>query len=214
MQDVPKEDKAEVGQLLNAARSAITAALEEKQAALQDVADRAALAGIDVTLPAAPAPGRCAASAHADPRRGDRHPPPHGLRARRRSGNRGRVPLFRRPQHARRSPGAQREGHLLFRLRQAAAHPHLQRADPHHGNRRRRRSASSPPAPPTAATRSTPPTSRSSTSSKASSSPTTSRCRTSRARSSISSTNSSARKPKSVSARTSSRSPSRASRST
>ncbi len=52
MRDVPKEDKAEVGQLLNAARSAITAALEEKQAAIQDLADRAALAGIDVTLPA------------------------------------------------------------------------------------------------------------------------------------------------------------------
>src|SRR5512137_2606233 len=52
MKDVPKEDKAAVGQLLNAARSAITAALEEKQAALQEIADRAALAGIDVTLPA------------------------------------------------------------------------------------------------------------------------------------------------------------------
>ncbi len=52
MKDVPKEDKAEVGQLLNAARTAITAALEEKQAALQELADQAALAGIDVTLPA------------------------------------------------------------------------------------------------------------------------------------------------------------------
>jgi phenylalanyl-tRNA synthetase alpha chain len=52
MKDVPKEDKAAVGQLLNAARGAITTALEEKQAALQEAADRAALAGIDVTLPA------------------------------------------------------------------------------------------------------------------------------------------------------------------
>ena len=52
MKDVPKEDKAEVGQLLNAARTAISAALEEKQTALQEVADQAALAGIDVTLPA------------------------------------------------------------------------------------------------------------------------------------------------------------------
>ena len=52
MKDVPKEDKAAVGQLLNTARTTITAALEEKQAALQDLADRAALAGIDVTLPA------------------------------------------------------------------------------------------------------------------------------------------------------------------
>jgi phenylalanyl-tRNA synthetase alpha chain len=52
IKDVPKEDKATVGQLLNAARSAITTALEEKQIALREIADRAALGGIDVTLPA------------------------------------------------------------------------------------------------------------------------------------------------------------------
>lgn len=56
MKDVPKEDKAEVGQLLNAARQAITTALESKQAALQAEADSKALAGIDVTLPARPLP--------------------------------------------------------------------------------------------------------------------------------------------------------------
>lgn len=52
IKDVPKEQKAAVGQLLNGARNAITAALETKQAELREVADRAALAGIDVTLPA------------------------------------------------------------------------------------------------------------------------------------------------------------------
>ena len=52
IKDVPKEDKAAIGQLLNAARAAITAALEAKQAALREIADRAALAGIDATLPA------------------------------------------------------------------------------------------------------------------------------------------------------------------
>ena len=52
MRDVPKEDKAAVGALLNTARTAITAALEGKQQALQDAADRQALEGIDVTLPA------------------------------------------------------------------------------------------------------------------------------------------------------------------
>jgi phenylalanyl-tRNA synthetase alpha chain len=51
IKDVPKEDKAAVGQLLNAARSAITTALEEKQAVLRNIADQAALAGIDLTLP-------------------------------------------------------------------------------------------------------------------------------------------------------------------
>ncbi len=52
MRDVPKEDKAAVGALLNTARNAITAALEEKQLALQNIADQQALEGIDLTLPA------------------------------------------------------------------------------------------------------------------------------------------------------------------
>lgn len=52
IKDVPKEEKAAFGQALNAARTAITAALEEKQAAFQEAADQAALADIDVTLPA------------------------------------------------------------------------------------------------------------------------------------------------------------------
>jgi len=56
IKDVPKEDKAAVGQLLNAARSAITSALEEKQTALRALADQAALAGIDLTLPARSVP--------------------------------------------------------------------------------------------------------------------------------------------------------------
>ncbi len=60
MKDVPKEDKPAVGQMLNEARAAITAALEERQNALQEAADKAAVAGIDLTLPARslPAGGR------------------------------------------------------------------------------------------------------------------------------------------------------------
>jgi phenylalanyl-tRNA synthetase alpha chain len=52
MHDVPKEEKAAIGALLNTARTAITAALEEKQLALQAAADSKALEGIDLTLPA------------------------------------------------------------------------------------------------------------------------------------------------------------------
>lgn len=52
--DLPKEDKPLVGQLLNAARSAITGALDAKRAGLQDEADRAALEGLDLTLPGRP----------------------------------------------------------------------------------------------------------------------------------------------------------------
>ena len=51
MRDVPKDQKAEVGQLLNAARNSITEAIESRKTELEDAADRAALAGIDPTLP-------------------------------------------------------------------------------------------------------------------------------------------------------------------
>ena len=57
MRDVAKEDKAEIGQLLNAARQAITAALDEKKAGLQSLADAKALEGIDLTLPPRPVHG-------------------------------------------------------------------------------------------------------------------------------------------------------------
>lgn len=52
MKDVPKEDKAAVGQRLHDAREAVARALGEKQETLRAEADRKALAGIDVTLPA------------------------------------------------------------------------------------------------------------------------------------------------------------------
>jgi phenylalanyl-tRNA synthetase alpha chain len=53
MKDVPKEDKPVVGQLLNAARKSISDALTSKQESLQRQADQAAVAGVDVTVPAA-----------------------------------------------------------------------------------------------------------------------------------------------------------------
>ncbi|MBG7607604.1 MAG: phenylalanine--tRNA ligase subunit alpha [Verrucomicrobia bacterium] len=52
IKDIPKEEKAAFGQSLNAARTAINSAISEKQAALQEIADKAALSGIDITLPA------------------------------------------------------------------------------------------------------------------------------------------------------------------
>lgn len=52
IKNVPNEEKAAFGQSLNAARSAITSAIEAKQAAIQEITDQAALAGIDPTLPA------------------------------------------------------------------------------------------------------------------------------------------------------------------
>ncbi|MGA0845274.1 MAG: phenylalanine--tRNA ligase subunit alpha [Luteolibacter sp.] len=54
MKSVPNEEKAVLGQLLNSARRAIMDALEAKKLELDALADQAALAGIDVTLPARP----------------------------------------------------------------------------------------------------------------------------------------------------------------
>ena len=56
MKDLSKEDKPKMGQLLNAARQAITSALDEKQSALADEADKKSVQGIDLTLPSRPLP--------------------------------------------------------------------------------------------------------------------------------------------------------------
>ena len=52
MKDLSKEEKPAMGQLLNAARQVITSAIEEKQSALADEADKKSVQGIDLTLPA------------------------------------------------------------------------------------------------------------------------------------------------------------------
>jgi len=56
MKDVSKDDKPRIGKLLNDVRNAVTAALDERKAALLADADAAAFADIDVTLPGT-APG-------------------------------------------------------------------------------------------------------------------------------------------------------------
>jgi phenylalanyl-tRNA synthetase alpha chain len=58
MKDVAPADKPRIGKLLNEVRTAVTAALDERKAGLQANADKAAFAGVDVTLPGiAPRPG-------------------------------------------------------------------------------------------------------------------------------------------------------------
>jgi phenylalanyl-tRNA synthetase alpha chain len=51
MRDIPKEDKPKVGQLLNELRTAVTGAIDNRDAAIQNAEDSAAVAGIDITLP-------------------------------------------------------------------------------------------------------------------------------------------------------------------
>ena len=50
MKNVPREEKPAVGQLLNEARKAITEALDAKLEEVQAQADKAAVAGVDLTL--------------------------------------------------------------------------------------------------------------------------------------------------------------------
>ena len=54
MKTIPNEEKKAFGQTLNQARSAINEALETKQATLQEAADAASVANIDLTLPSYP----------------------------------------------------------------------------------------------------------------------------------------------------------------
>lgn len=56
MKDVSKEDKPRLGKLLNDVRNAVTAALDERKAALAATADAAAFANVDVTLPGTASP--------------------------------------------------------------------------------------------------------------------------------------------------------------
>jgi phenylalanyl-tRNA synthetase alpha chain len=51
IKDIPNEEKATFGQSLNAARTEITAALQQKENILQAIEDTNALSGIDLTLP-------------------------------------------------------------------------------------------------------------------------------------------------------------------
>ncbi|MGV3534037.1 MAG: phenylalanine--tRNA ligase subunit alpha [Chthoniobacteraceae bacterium] len=56
MRSLSKDDKPRIGKLLNEVRTAVTAALDERKAALTTAADAKAFANVDVTLPGTAAP--------------------------------------------------------------------------------------------------------------------------------------------------------------
>ena len=129
------EERARVGKLLNAAKQALEAALEARQAGVRG--RRAARApgrrvgGPDAAR-ARPAP-RPPAPHHADPAR-DRGPVRFArLHRAGRPRGRNRVPQLRRAEHPAGPPGARHAGHVLARRRQPAAHAHLARAGARHG---------------------------------------------------------------------------------
>ena len=57
MRDVPADQKKEAGAKLNDVRTAVSAAIEAKQAALQNAKDAASVAAVDATLPGRPGYG-------------------------------------------------------------------------------------------------------------------------------------------------------------
>ena len=60
MKELSKEDKPAMGQALNAARNAITAAIDDRRQALQNELDAKSIEGLDVTLPPRTLPiGNC-----------------------------------------------------------------------------------------------------------------------------------------------------------
>ena len=56
MKTLPKEDKPRIGKLLNEVRTAVTAEIESRKAALEAERDARALSGIDISLPGTPYP--------------------------------------------------------------------------------------------------------------------------------------------------------------
>ena len=113
-----------------------------------------------------PPADRRAAPDHDSGRARRRHLHRDGLGTCRGPGGRDRAVQLRRAELSRRSPGAQRAGHLPYRaggLSAAAAHPHLAGAGAHSARRASCRSTSSRSAARSAPTNSTPPTRRSST---------------------------------------------------
>ena len=130
------EERKRIGQLLNAARQKLEAALESQEAVLRPTPpSRARLDAewVDLTLPA---PG---------PRRGHLHPITRiqreleelfvslGLRRAGWPRGRDRILQLRRPEHPAGPSRARHAGHLLAGWRQPAAHPHLARAGARHG---------------------------------------------------------------------------------
>ena len=114
MKSLSKEERPIVGKLLNEARTAVTAAIEEAAKKLRDASEMAALANIDISLPGTSAELGQSSSAHANARSRDRDFPPHGIRSRGWARRRGRMALLRRAQHAARSSGPKRAGHFFF----------------------------------------------------------------------------------------------------
>jgi hypothetical protein len=143
MKTLAKEEKPIVGKLLNEVRNAVTAAIESRTAQFRSQKESGALARIDISLPGATGPTAYSGySGQSTPLSGysgysgylpldpnartfDPNLSTDGLRARGWSRHRRRMALFRRTEHAARTSGAQRAGHILFAGWPIAPHAHF-----------------------------------------------------------------------------------------
>ena len=106
----PPDAEAQHRPLRQRAEAGHRGALDERTPRLVGTARPAG--AVDVTLPGR-APARPPPSAHRRARSDGSHLHAHGLRHRRGPGDRGRVALLRRAQHAGRAPGARHAGHAV-----------------------------------------------------------------------------------------------------
>ena len=139
-----RPEGASIGTLANELQAGESKRGSPKRRAIEESAARSAAAGgIDVTLPGRVPPLGHRHPAHDRPRPARRHLHAHGLRGRRRTGSRRRVALLRRAEHAGGASRARHAGHAVPRRRRmpatrrrtaahAAAHAHLVDADPLH----------------------------------------------------------------------------------
>ena len=133
MKTLGKEERPVVGKLLNQARNAVSAALDQRGEKVRVEKESDALASIDISLPGTPARAWFSASASSNARTWNSDFPTNGFCARRRSRYRNRVVLLRCSEYAARPPCPQRTGHFLFGRWATSANPHFHRANPRDG---------------------------------------------------------------------------------
>ena len=131
-------ERPAAGARINHIKALIEEALAERRTALADakLARQLAADSLDVSLPGRGIGHRRPASDHADDRAHRDAVPLARLRGGRRPRDRGRLPQLHRAQHAGGPSVAVDARHVLRRGRTGAAHAHVERADPLHGNAR------------------------------------------------------------------------------
>jgi phenylalanyl-tRNA synthetase alpha chain len=127
MKTLGKEERPVVGKLLNEARNAVTAALDQRGEKVRAEKESDALASIDISLPGTPHDIGSLHPLHQMHERGFRSLDEWALRSPK-VRYRNRVVLLRCSEYAARPSCPQRTGHVLFARWATSANPHFHRA--------------------------------------------------------------------------------------